>query len=227
MADTVNDQIIVPAFQDLGVIEVGATISATVRDAAFELLKRGQDGLSAEQAISQACYHQLFLLTPGVYAYTLGTTGSLVATARPVRATGWTSSYLTFRNGGQMQSIEAMHEKVKDGIGTSSYVVSEVGADQNFPNINLRVWPPPSVASVFEVDYYSFIAPFAAVTDVTTGLPDGYVDMYRTMLAQMLYGQYARVAKQSLEWIAGQHQSAKSKVATKNAAILGIGQQAA
>lgn len=226
MAQTVVDQIIYPAFQDLGVIEVGATISSTIRDAAFDLLNRGIDGLSAEQVISQACYHQQFVLTAGLVNYTLGTTGSLVTAARPVRATGWSSSYLNFRNGGSMLSIEALHEKVKDQLGSAAYLLTDVGADQNYPNINLRVFPVPAIAIALEVDFYSLIAQFATVNDATTGLPDGYVQLYRTMLALALYGQYARVAKQSLEFIAGQYQSAKSQIVTKNAAILGIGQAA-
>lgn len=226
MAQDVNDQIIVKAFEDLGVIEAGATISTTVRDDAFDYLNQGLDSLSAEQVITQVCYHQQFSLTAGVVSYTLGTAGSLVSTVRPVRVTGWSSSYLTFRNGGEILSIEAFHAKVKDQLGSTGYLLSDVGSDQNYPSINLRVFPVPAVAVVAEFDYYGALTPFPLVTTTVTGLPDGYIKMLRTMLALDLYPRYGRLGNQTLEAIAAAAQRAKAAIVTKNAAILGL-QQAA
>lgn len=224
---TVTQAIIVPAFQDLGVVRPGASITTALSDAALIVLNQGIDGLSAEQAMANVLYHQSFTLTAGTSVYTVGTAGTLVSTARPVRITGWQSKSGDFKNGGQCVSFEKLHEQQKDNLGMRSVLAEMVAADFAYPAINLEVWPTPDASpGNLILDYYSPLAQFAAVGDTVT-LPDGYVQLLRTQLAKDLYPQYARVGGNNKEDIFAAWQNAKSQIATKNSAILSLVQQAA
>lgn len=229
MAATVSADIITPAFLDLAVIQPGGAPSNSMRDAAFLLLNQQIDALSTEWVTAYVVYHQAFTLTAGTTNYTVGTAGTLASTARPIRITGWTS-YTTqgFRNGGQIMSFEALHAAAKDNTGSLDAVLAQmVAADQAYPAINIEVFPAPAASpGTLRLDYYSPLTQFAAVGDAVA-LPDGYIQMLRTMLAVQLYPQYARVGGNTLEVLGAAAKNAKDQIAAKNAAILGLQQQAA
>lgn len=225
MATTVTN-IIDMAFNDLGVTMPGETVSAGISGAAFLVFQQLMASLSVEQVMNYVFYHQIFTLTAGTSGYTVGTAGSLTATANPQRITGWQSVSGNFRNGGPIISFEQFHATVKDPIASRSILAQVVAADQLYPSINILVWPTPDTSPAnLQLDYYASLPTYSAVGDTVT-LPDGWILMLHYQLALMLAPQYARVGGVP-ESLAADAQNAKAAIAAKNAAIIGLTQQAA
>ncbi len=223
---TVLEAIIKPAFISLGVSQPGDTLDTVYYTDAFQTLQQLMSGWSVEQVMSYVVYHQGFTLAAGTQAYTVGTGGTLVSTALPIRVTGWQSVSGNFSNGGKIMSFEEFHATVKDGLASRSVLASAVCADQATPSINIRVHPTPdtSPATLF-LDYYAAIPAFATTGD-TVALPSGWEQALRFNLAVALSSTYARVSQARLEEIASSAQNAKAAIVQKNAAIMGL-QQAA
>lgn len=226
MAVTWSD-LITSAFIDLAYIRPGATITTTMRDAAFVILQQFFDSLSAEEAMNYVVYHQGFTLTAGTSTYVVAASGgTLTSTARPIRITGWQSVDGNYRNGGLIEGWDKFHAEVKDGLSATSKLAQRVAADQAYPGINIVVYPTPATApGTLYLDYYAPLTQPATVSDTVT-LPDGWQEMLHFNLAVLLSPQYGRGGDQ-LTLVASNAANAKQKIAQKNASIIGLQPQAA
>src|ERR1051325_3240552 len=163
---TGND-LIDQAFVDLQVIQPGEAITTTLRTDGQLRLNQLLSSLSTEglTVFNQAV--QTYGLSAGLASYTLGTTGSWNTYGRPGKVTGWNATGGVMRKGGpalsfadydraiviKAQELQDLNTKaLSEGIITSypssitAPVPSLLGADTNYPNINIRIYPPPSAA---------------------------------------------------------------------------------
>ncbi len=222
MATLVSD-LINQSFVDLGVIQPGETISATMQTAAFAMLNQLLSAWSTEQTMAYQLVTQGFSLTPGTSLYSLGVGGNLSTAQRVVRVTGWRSTSGNFVNGGEPISFEQFYATVKDPTAKTSVLAEVVAADFSFPLINILVWPPPATApGALGLRFWSPLTAFGSISDTVT-LPDGWEQALHFNLAIVLSPQYARVGGVTPE-LAANAQNSKGAIVAKNAAILGQNQ---
>lgn len=220
VSDIINE-----AFEDLGVIRPGETITSALQASAFLVLQQRWALNSLERAFVNTIKHQTLTVTAGTSLYTFGTGGTLVATATPIRITGWASVSGAFRNGGRPVSHEEFALKVKDPIGGASVLITDLAADNAYPSINVRVFPvPASSPGSLILDYWTVLTAFAAVSDSLAGLAPGYEEFLHNDLAIGLYPRYARAGAQSLQALVANASNAKGTIMALNASILGLQQ---
>jgi hypothetical protein len=225
MSTLVSD-IINLAFLDIGGYAAGEVITTAEQADAFLRLNMLMSSLSTEQLTLHTVVHQAFTPVAGTAAYTLGTAGSLVTAAQPVRVTGWSSLSGNFRNGGVPVSFAEFESRALNPTARTSVLAEMVAADMGFPSINLKLFPTPAAGpGSLELDYWIPLTQFTAVTDVVT-LPDGWLDMLHFNLALRLYPQYPREGGID-PVLAANAQNSKLSIVAKNAAILGQQQAAA
>lgn len=211
------------AFEDLGVTRPGETITAALQASAFLVLQQRWALNSLERAFVNTIKHQSLTVVAGTSLYTFGTGGTLVATATPIRITGWASVSGAFRNGGRPVSHEEFALKVKDPIGGASVLITDLAADNAYPSINIRVFPVPAAGpGALILDYWTVLTAFAAVGDSLTGLAPGYEEFLRSDLAMGLYARYARQGAQSMQALAANAANAKGTIMALGASILGL-----
>ncbi len=231
MSITVAD-LITAAFVNIGYIRPGATITTTMRDAAFTQLLQLMSNWSTEQVMAYVVYHQIFPsgsggIVAGTSLYTLGTGGTLVATAAPIAVTSAASVSGNQRIPLQVMSWDQFDKEVQDEIQTRSVFAKKLAADQQFPSMNLRVWPTPDTApATMEINYYSALPVYSTTADTVT-LPAGYERALAFALAIELAPQYGRQGGQVPEVLATNAANAKAAIAAKNASILGLAPAAA
>ncbi len=220
MASIVSD-IITESFVDLGVIQPGETISSDMLANAFLVLNQMWSSWSVERTVANVVYHQSFAIVPGTSKYTLGTAGTLSASARPIRVTAWNSSFGNFSTGGPILDFDQFRAKTLNATSRRSQLPELLAADQAYPNINIEVFPPPDLSpGVLTLDYWGPVVPFAA-TNTTLNLADGYESALHYNLAVALSPQYARTSGITQE-LAANAQNSKSVIMQKNADILGL-----
>jgi len=212
-------------FNQLGVTRPGESVSSPIQAAAFLSAQQRWALNCAEQSFTTAWYHQAFGLTGGVSAYTVGTGGSLTATANPIRITAWRSISGGFESAGDVISFEALEAQAQNTHAETSVLVKAMAADGAYPNKNIRVFPPPSGSGTLILDYYGLMTQPSAVSDAVNFGP-GYENFIVNDLAMELYPQYARQGAVSLQAIAANRQNALGVITALNARILGL-QQAA
>jgi hypothetical protein len=244
MATTVS-KLITEAFLDMGAIAAGGSPNTDEQDDAFLRLNQLISSWSNEELTVYQQLMSTFNLQAGVDAYTVGTTGTFSTAARPQRITAWRSKSGHVVRGGAPMSMEAFGamsaqeqarlleinaQAVLSGqiAAMPASIVSPcpslVGADANYPNLNLRVFPPPSSApGTIEVDYWTPLPKFAAVGD-TVNLPDGFEDALHFNLAVALYPQYSRPGGPDPMLIENARRS-KSVIIAINSAARGANQQ--
>lgn len=98
--------IINQAFEDLGVIRPGESISGSLQASAFLVLQQRWALNCLEKTFSTQWYHQTFVLTAGQSTYTVGMGGSLVATANPIQIVSWRSVSGGFESSGAVISFD-------------------------------------------------------------------------------------------------------------------------
>lgn len=217
-------ELITEAYEHLGVITPGETISSDQQAYGFLLLKQMYSVWSAEQVMAYLIYHQDFTLTAGTDKYTVGTGGTLVATARPVRITSWQSSSGNISTSGLVVGFDELRAKAQNATGKRSVLAEMVAADFNYPSINIEVFPVPDTSpGTLGLDYYSPLIEFAAVGTDIASLPDGFHQALAYNLAVALAPQFARVGGVTPE-LAANAQNSKAVIVQKNALILGLTQ---
>lgn len=218
--------VIAGAFEDLGVIRPGESISGlAIETSAFLTLQERWALASLDRAFVNTIKHQTLTLTAGTSLYTFGTGGTLVATATPIRVTGWAQVLGNIRRGGVPISHEEFAATFKDELGSTSQFVSHLAADNAYPSINIRVGPVPAASPASLIlDYWSQMAQFAAVSDSLASLAPGYEVYLRNDLAIGLYPAYKRENSKSLEVLGTNAQNAKQTIMALNASILGLRQ---
>lgn len=209
------------AFLSLNEITVGRTIAAPEQADAFVRLNELLDEWSVEQLMIPSPFHGSFALTAGTSFYYLGTAGTLITGAQPIRVTGASSVLGTFRSPVKVVSWEAFDAEVEDRISTTSQLAKVLAADGASPTINLQVFPTPAAnPGALWLDYWTALQQFATVGD-TVNVTAGFLAAMHYGLALKLHPLYARPGATSLDYIAAKAAAAKAKLAELAAAILG------
>ena len=227
------------SFLDLGVIAPGETITTAMQTDAFTRLLALMASLSAEGLTIPNQVEQTFNLLAGVDSYTLGATGIWVTTGglRAMKVTSWRASFGALRRGGapvrmddfaaaaaaaQERLSEEYRRALMAGVITlfpatlTTPVPEVVGADTNYPNLNVRISPAPSgTPGTIELGYWTELTSFATVGD-TVNMPQGWVDLLHFQLALRLYPQYARAGGVDPGLLANAQQ-AKAAITQENA----------
>ena len=210
---TTVQQIVNEAFFDLGAVASGAAPSISESNDGLLRLNQMLSSWSTEGATVFNQVMQLFALQNGVTAYQLGPGGSWGTAQRAQKVTAWRANFGDMAKGGaplsmaefgmaaaavNQQLAELAVRAALEGLTSGVFVPlvapipTVVGADTNFPLINVRVAPTPSNAGAqIELAYWTPIAQFGALTDVVN-LPQGFEDALHFGLAIRLAPQYAR-----------------------------------
>ncbi|MGA3015931.1 MAG: hypothetical protein ABSF62_02345 [Bryobacteraceae bacterium] len=226
------------SFIHLGVVAVGETLPTALQTDAFAQLNPLLDSLSAEDLVVPNQVEQTFSLSSGVTAYTLGSGGSFATTGslRALKATTWRGISAFMTRGGRVLSLAEFGEALPaaqdalmaqfakaaaEGVITAipnplvTTVPTIVGADTNYPLINVRVFPAPSLGGgSLELGYTTPITNFSTVGD-TISLPQGWILMLEWNLAKLLYPTYPSPSRQQL--IFSMAQETKAALIAQNA----------
>jgi hypothetical protein len=220
VSDIINEAIL-----DLAGIAPGESLTTAELNDAFARLNAMIASWSTEGLTVPYFSHTAFTITQGVSVYTLGTGGSLVTTARPMRVSGASSVSGNFRSAMKVVGFDQFAAEVGDPIASSTVLAKVLAADGSSPSINLRVFPVPATSpGTLWLDYWMELAQFATTGDSVT-LPDEFVDALHFNLAVRLYPQYARAGGIPPE-LAANAQSTKQALVARNSAIQGLDQQA-
>lgn len=215
---------IAQAFEDLGVIRAGETPSTALNNSAFLVAQQRWALNCAEKTFGTQWYHQAFTLTAGTSVYTVGTGGTLVATADPIQIVSWRSASGSFESAGDVISFEEFDQKWQNPNGESAVLVKAVAADGSVPSKIIRVAPIPAASpGSLILTYYALMAQPSIITDATPTAP-GYRDFLHNDLAIALYPRYARAGAQSLQALAANRQNALGIITALNARIQGLQQ---
>jgi hypothetical protein len=186
--------ILTEAFLDLGLISPGQTITSEEQTDAFLRLNQMLKSWSNEHVSVFTESHSSYALVAGTSAYTIGTGGTFVTSARPVKICGASAVSGAFRVPVKVMSFEDFHAEIDDSRGITSILPQAMARDNSFPSINLKVFPTPATSpGNLEIDYWTELTAFATVGDTVT-LPPGFEDALHYNLATRLYPQYARQA---------------------------------
>jgi hypothetical protein len=195
--------LITAAFEDVGLIQVGETITAAIQTDAFNRLNPLLDQLSAEGLTVPYQVAQTFNLQPATVAYTLGASGTFQTSGslRALKVTSWRAFFQgVLHSGGRVLSLAEFGEQAKQILGEQSAIPGIVGADTAYPNLNVRVFPPPSSpAGSLELVYLTPLLNFFAAGD-TINLPHGWILLLRSYLARDLFPQYGRPSTKDVIW---------------------------
>lgn len=233
-----GNQAIDRAFEDLGVIQPGESITTALRTQGQDRLNEVLSLLSTEGATvyTQKTYSKT--LTSGTSEYTVGSGGDIDTAERVQRLTSWKCVSGDLADGGPVVSLaelasamRAEQERIA-GIALqgvmagqittfpatiSKAVPSVVGADTAYPLIHMHVFPAPSANSTIILAGW---IPLTAITDFTATmtLPSGWDNLLHWALAAQLYPQYERVATQTRDTVFGNYNAIKSSIVNQNGA---------
>jgi hypothetical protein len=207
------------SFLNIGSIAAGETPTSAELADAFTRLNLMLGQWSIEQLTVPQPVHQNFAVTAGVASYTLGTGGTLVTAARPIRVTGAASVSGNFRQAMEVMSFEKFSATVQDPLASTSVLALKLAADNGNPSINLRVFPVPAAGpGSLWLDYWTAIAQFGASSDNVTLSPE-VVNALHLNLSVLLYPQYARTGGLD-PIVAANAQMAKASLVALNQSIL-------
>jgi hypothetical protein len=183
-------QVILDAFVDLKQIVPGELVTAAEQADAFARLNQMLASWSIEKWMVPSFEHRSFALTAGTTDYTLGTGGSLVTPARPIRVTGAASVAGNFRSAVKVVGYDQFAAEVGDEAAAADVLAKILAADGTSPSINVRVFPVPAASpGQLQLDYWSAIAAFNTVADQIS-LPLEFKDALHFNLAVRLHSIY-------------------------------------
>ena len=212
------------ALNDLAVIRPGETPSSSIQAAAFVTLQEIWALNCIEKTFGTQWYHQSFTLIAGTSVYSVGTAGTLVATADPIQIVSWRSVSGNFETAGEVIGFEEFNAKWQNLTSESSVLAKAVASDNSTPSKTIRVAPVPAASpGSLILDYYAPMAPMTILSDSAPSAP-GYQQFLHCALAIALYPQYARAGAQSLQALAANKQEALSMITALNARIQGLQQ---
>ncbi len=217
-------ELIDQAFVDLAVIAPGDGITALMLTQGFSMLNMMWGNWSAERVMAYLAQHGNFTPVAGTSTYTLGTGGTFTTSARPVRVTAWSSSVGNFSNGGAIMGFDEFRAKTLNATARRSQLPELVAADQEYPSINIELFPTPDTTpGTLRLDYWIPLVQFSS-TGQTLTLPDEYFAALHFNLAVALAPQYARQGGITPE-LAANAQNTKAAIMQKNAEIIGLAAQ--
>jgi len=218
LSDIINQ-----AFEDLGVIRPGESVSAALSASALLVLTQRWALNCMEKTFGVQWYHQTFTLTAGTSAYTVGLAGSLTATAEPVQIVSWRSVSGNFESAGDVIGFEEFDAKWQNAHAEAAVLAKAVASDNAIPK-GIRVAPVPATSpGSLILTYYAPMPAFSILSDAAPTQP-GYQDFLHNDLAIALYPRYARAGAQSLQALGVNRQNALGIITALNARIQGLQQ---
>lgn len=219
--------IITQAFQEIGVIVAGETISTAVQTDAFSVYKSLLSSLDNEGAMAITWRTASGTLTAATANYLAGVTGSgypITTVVQPIRFVSWRCALGPIENAGSIVSLQALRDAAKNGTGKISSLPEVVAASVDSPDGNatsIYLWPTPATSGVIlYVDYWGVGSVPANVSEVIA-YPAGYQAMLVSNLALWLQPRYPRVGGIP-EGLAAKAANSKQVIIQKNAAIQGL-----
>jgi hypothetical protein len=216
--------IITESFLDLAAIDPGVGITTAEQSDAFLRLNQIIAQWSTEQFSIFNLAHTSFPggLVAGTSSYTVGPGGSLATAARPVRITSAAAFSGSFSVPVPVLSFGDFEGRAINPTGRSSVLPEFIAADQGYPLVNLKVFPPPAISpGTLILDYWTVITAFATAGD-TVNLPPGYERALHLALAVELWPQYPK--QNDFAVLKGMADDAKNSLMQLNAQILGAPQ---
>lgn len=237
--------IITQSFCDLGVIQPGDTLSASLLANGQQLLRFMYASWAIEEKMMVQRENNCGPLTVNISGYSIGIgSGSGVGGPflgnfglTPVRLISWQHSIGVIKTGGNVISFADFNSQVKDDIGTSSRLIRHLAADAGGAfNVatrvfSIKVWPTPA-AQATQAPFENLAITFWTYTDdigtnsaaSIDNMSPAWFDALHWNLAMALYPQFQRTANP--EVIAANAQKSKAAIADLNASIYGLNQAA-
>lgn len=231
--------IITQAFCNLGVIQPGDTLSASLLANGQQLLRFMYASWAIEEKMMVQREVNCGPLTVNVTSYTVGIGGGTYGNFGfyPIKLISWQHSVGAIKTGGQVISYSEFNEKVRDDIGTSSRLIRYLAADAGLSfnlaarNIGIKVWPTPAAQATQAPFENLAITTWTYVDDIGTNstlsidtMAPGWFAALHWNLAVELYPQFARDSSPKLEVILANAQKSKATIADLNASIYGLNQ---
>ena len=219
-------ELIYSALRFIGVLRPGQTASPEAYLDGFSMLNSMVDQWQIERLMIYKIARDTFALTASQQVYTLGTGGNWNI-PRPVRIDragliipGTYSTELPMRK----LSIQQWAQEFPSKTVTSSEPTAFY-PDDNYPLINVTLWPVPSVAtSTIALYTWSPLQTFAAI-DTNYTFPPGYDMALRFNLGELLWPMFVVNSKSQangmqLQMVQKMALDAKAKVKSINTPVL-------
>lgn len=170
--------LITDALQGIGVYAPGESISAADSSLCLQRLNTLIDSWSNESLLTYAILEQNFLLVPGKYQYTIGTSGGAdVNQTRPLRIIASPGSCYVLDANGNRFNLEVMPKDRWNLIGNIAQVTANfpntLYYDNQYPLGVINLYPIPNIGWTLYFDSYLQLADFAGLNTAMT-LPPGY-----------------------------------------------------
>lgn len=189
MAETAIRDFVRQALQQLGVLAVGSTPSATDLHVGVETINRILDDWNVEPSASYNTEFESYTLTPSLQPHTIGPTGTFVVTTRPTSIQGANlilPGNLTIRTDITIRDDEWwLNNRVRD-LTTS--IPTDLWYSPDWPNGGIYLWPVPNTAYGIELES-RFVLTDLTINSVIT-LPQGYHSALLLTLAEELSGPF-------------------------------------
>lgn len=229
MASVLVADVIQLAFEDLGMIKAGETLSATLLANGLIYLQQMWQTWGGEQDTNYNNAIDTHVLTTATPNYTYGITANaptLTAPTQPIRVLAWRFIASIFggtgasviANGGELISVEQFFAQVKDINSTAAIIPQIVAADMGYPLINLWIFPTPLASSGALYLYYSQALPTMSSSATNLTVPEGYPEAMHFNLAVAMYPQYRRQGGIPPE-LAANAQNTKASIVARNRLI--------
>lgn len=179
-------QLIAEAFQEIGVIAIGDTLSDALASVGLEKLKRLLNSWNADRQAVYADQFPTFTLIPSLQPHTIGPSGATWTTARPVSIEG---AQLVL-SGGSTITIHLHQAAWWQGLPNatvSSATPTDGYYDPTFPNGSLYLFPVPTSASSVQLLVRRVLDEAITLATVFT-LPPGYREAVTLTLAEACAG---------------------------------------
>lgn len=220
---SVQTQIVVPAFQDLGIVASGETPATAELNDAFALLNQLVSAWSNERVTSFSIAHGTFALSAATATYTMGSGATWNTASTPRKILGALAYSGNFQRGLEILTQTEFRPRQKNGKGATAALPSILCHDNTLASILVEVFPTPDASGSIKVDYLLALAAFGALADAVS-LPSGFELIYRLHLAIALAPSYGKEVGATL---AANAKNAKQALVDLNRSILGDAPMAA
>jgi hypothetical protein len=206
------------AMLDLGAVAAAEGLTSAEQTDAFNRLNLIVDQWSREELTAYLIVHGSYALVGGTANYTLGTGGSFVTAAAPMRVTSARAFSGSFSGPLKLLSFAELDEIARDTLGETAAIPEMLAADQGWPTISLRFHPTPAGSATAQIEYWTAFSQFATIGD-TVNLPPAFTAALQKNLALHLFPQYARPGT-TVDLVAGLAQSTKASIVDLNTRVL-------
>lgn len=191
-----NLELITGSLQDLGEVGQGETISP--EDGAFGLDRLNELllSLSNDRLNIPAISSFTGNLLAGIGTYTLGPSGVLVVSIRPVLIQ--TASIVISGLSHDLDLISAPAYNAIEEQGLTGQLPLKLWPNGTMPDMTLKFWPIPVATPQFTANYWGIIGGGATALSDSLLVPPGYFRALRTVLAIEMAPGYGRQPSEAL-----------------------------